>query len=87
MCLSIPAKVEQIEDDFARVTVGGATYQASLQMLDDVKVGDYVLLHTGFAIQKLSEEEAKESLEVFEDFKKLNEQLDEEEKDKGERIV
>lgn len=87
MCLSIPAKVEQIVGDFARVTVGGANYQASLQMLDDVKVGDYVLLHTGFAIQKLSEEEAKESLEVFEDFKKLNEQLDEEEKDKGERIV
>ncbi|MCF8234595.1 MAG: HypC/HybG/HupF family hydrogenase formation chaperone [Bacteroidales bacterium] len=87
MCLSIPAKVEQIEGYFARVTVGGATYQANLQMLDDVKVGDYVLLHTGFAIQKLNEEEAKESLEVFEDFKKLNEQLDEEEKDKGERIV
>ena len=87
MCLSIPAKVESIEGDNALVSVGGATYQASLQMLDDVNTGDYVLLHTGFAIQKITEEEAAESLKVFEDFKELNEQLDQEEKESGERIV
>ena len=87
MCLSIPAKVESIEDDMAVVSVGGTKYNASLQMLEDVNIGDYILLHTGFAIQKLSEEEAKESLKVFEEFEELNRQLDEEEKETGERIV
>ncbi|MDZ7741093.1 MAG: HypC/HybG/HupF family hydrogenase formation chaperone [Bacteroidota bacterium] len=87
MCLSIPAKVEKIEGDNALVSVGGATYNASLQMLDDVQVGDYILLHTGFAIQKLNPEEAEESLKVFEEFEELNRQLDEEEKESGQRIT
>jgi hydrogenase expression/formation protein HypC len=78
MCLSIPAKIEMIEDDLATVSVGGTTYKASLQMLDDVKVGDYVLLHTGFAIQKISEEEARETLRIFEEFEALNKEMDEE---------
>ena len=87
MCLSIPAKVETIQDDMAVVSVGGTKYNASLQMLDDVNVGDYILLHTGFAIQKLTPEEAEESLKVFEEFEALNKQLDEEEKETGKRIV
>lgn len=87
MCLSIPAKVETIEDDMAVVSVGGTKYKASLQMLDDVKIGDYILMHTGFAIQKLNPEEAAESLKVFEEFEELNKRLDEEEKERGERIV
>lgn len=87
MCLSIPAKVEIIEDDMAVVSVGGTKYNASLQMLDDVNIGDYILLHTGFAIQKLTPEEAEESLKVFEEFEELNKKLDEEEKETGERIV
>ena len=87
MCLSIPAKVEKIENDMALVSVGGTKYNASLQMLDDVQVGDYILLHTGFAIQKLSEEDALESLKVFEEFEELNKQLDDEEKETGERIL
>ncbi len=87
MCLSIPAKVEVIEGEMAVVSVGGTKYNASLQMLDDVKIGDYILLHTGFAIQKLSPEEAEESLKVFEEFEELNKQLDEEERESGKRIV
>ena len=87
MCLSIPAKVEKIEEDMAVVSVGGTKYNASLQMLDDVNIGDYILLHTGFAIQKLTPEEAEESLKVFEEFEELNKKLDEEEKETGERIV
>jgi hydrogenase expression/formation protein HypC len=87
MCLSIPAKVEQIDGEMAVVSVGGTKYNASLQMLDDVKIGDYILLHTGFAIQKMSEEEALESLKVFEEFEELNVKLDEEERETGERIV
>ncbi len=87
MCLSIPARVDSIEDDMAMVNVGGVTYRASLQLLDDVAVGDYILLHTGFAIQKISPEEAEETLRVFGEFEELNRQLDQEEKESGERIV
>ena len=87
MCLSIPAKVEKIEDDMAIVSVGGTKYKASLQMIDDVSIGDYILMHTGFAIQKLSPEDAEESLRLFEELEDLNIKLDEEEKEKGERIV
>jgi len=87
MCLSIPAKVESIEGELAMVSVGNVSYKASLQLLDDVKVGDYILLHTGFAIQKISEDEAAETLRIFEEFEDLNKQLDDEEKETGERIV
>jgi hydrogenase expression/formation protein HypC len=87
MCLSIPAKVEKIEGEMAIVSVGGTTYNASLQMLDDVAVGDYILMHTGFAIQKLDPEEAQESLKVFAEFDELNKQLDQEEEETGARIV
>ena len=75
MCLSIPSKVISINSDMAIVSVGGTEYEASLQLLTDVKVGDYILLHTGFAIQKISEEEALETLKVFEEFDDLNEQI------------
>ena len=87
MCLSIPAKVESIKGEMAVVSVGGTKYDASLQMIDDVTVGDYVLLHTGFAIQKISEEEAQDTLKVFEEFEDLNQQLDEEEQKTGKRIT
>jgi hydrogenase expression/formation protein HypC len=56
-------------------------------MIEDVNVGDYILLHTGLAIEKLSEEDALETLKTFEEFEELNIQLDEEEKETGERIV
>ncbi len=87
MCLSIPAKVEKIENETATVSVGGTQYEASLQMLDDVHVGDYILMHTGFAIQKLDKEEAEESLKTFQEFEEMNKMMDEEEKETGERIV
>jgi hydrogenase expression/formation protein HypC len=87
MCLSIPAKVISIEGKTAIVSVGGAEYEANLEMVEDVNVGDYILLHTGLAIEKLSEEDALETLKTFEEFEELNIQLDEEEKETGERIV
>ena len=83
MCLSIPAKIDSIEGEMAMVSVGNVTYKASLQLLDDVKVGDYILLHTGFAIQKISPEDAAETLKIFEEFKELNEKMDKEERDDG----
>jgi len=89
MCLSIPARVEKINGDMAVCSVGDSSYEASLQMLEleEIKVGDYVLIHTGFAIQKLDEEEARDSLKTFEEFEKLNKDLDSEEQEKGKRIV
>lgn len=89
MCLSIPAKVEKIDGNMAVCSVGKSTYEADLQMVDfeNIKPGDYVLIHTGFAIQKLDSEEAEETLKTFEEFKTLNIELDEEEKEKGTRIV
>ena len=65
MCLSIPAKILSIKGDKARVSVGGAEYNAALNLVEDVKVGDYVLLHTGFAIQKIDEKEAMVTLQLL----------------------
>lgn len=87
MCLSIPAKVIAIDGEMARVSVGGTEYNASLQMVEDVSEGDYILMHTGFAIQKLSPEEAEETLRLFDELEDLNRQMDEEERKTGKRIV
>ena len=65
MCLSIPAKVVEINDNIAEVSVGGTIFKAGLQLVEDVEIGDYVLLHTGFAIQKISEKEALETLKLL----------------------
>ncbi len=74
MCLSIPGKVKSIDGDKAIVSVGGTEYETSLQLLEDVKVDDYVLVHTGFAIQKLDEEEALETLRLFNELEESNSQ-------------
>lgn len=89
MCLSIPAKIEKINGETAVCSVGGSTYEANLMMLsvEELNPGDYVLIHTGFAIQKLDEDEAEASLETFADFKKLNEEMDREENEKNQRII
>ncbi|MHC1732367.1 MAG: HypC/HybG/HupF family hydrogenase formation chaperone [Bacteroidales bacterium] len=67
MCLSLPARVIAIEGEMAEVSVGGAVFIAGLQMVDDVKVDDYVLLHAGFAIEKLREEDALETLRLLQE--------------------
>jgi hydrogenase expression/formation protein HypC len=79
MCLSIPAKVLSIEGDMAKVAVGETICNASLQIVENIQVGDYILLHTGFALQKLSKEEAEETFRLFEELEDLNRQLDMEE--------
>ena len=65
MCLSIPAKVVDIKGNMADVSVGGTIFKAGLQMVENVKIGDYILLHTGFAIQKISEDEALETFRLL----------------------
>jgi hydrogenase expression/formation protein HypC len=65
MCLSIPAQVIKIEGQMADVSIGGAIFKAGLHMVDNVIIGDYILLHAGFAIQKISEKEALETLNLL----------------------
>lgn len=72
MCLSVPAQIISIEGDKAEVRIGNVHYSTGLQMVEDVKVGDYVLLHAGFAIQKINEEEAELTLRIFEEMEKEN---------------
>ena len=82
MCLSVPAKIIEINGEMARVAVGETIINASLQMLDDVEIGDYVLLHTGFALQKISAADAAETLALFEELEELNKEMDREEQSK-----
>ena len=65
MCLAIPAKVANIEGDEARVDFGEGVLREVNVTLVDAKVGDYVLVHAGYAIQVLSEEEAMETLRLW----------------------
>ncbi|EGO64051.1 HypC/HybG/HupF family hydrogenase formation chaperone [Acetonema longum] len=65
MCLAVPAKVIDIIDLLATVEVGGITRQISLMLLPDVTIGDFVLVHAGFAIQKVDQEEARRTTELL----------------------
>lgn len=65
MCLAIPAKVISIKQDKAEVDFGEGVLREANITLVKVKVGDYVLVHAGYAIQVLDEEEAEETLELW----------------------
>ena len=65
MCLAVPARVKSIHNQEAEVEIGGTSYRASIWLTPDVEVGDYVLLHTGYAISVIDEEEAKETLRLL----------------------
>jgi len=64
MCLAIPAKVVEKRGDIAKVDFGGAMRDVNVSLVD-AKVGDYVIVHAGFAIQILDEKDARETLEIF----------------------
>jgi hydrogenase expression/formation protein HypC len=66
MCLGIPAKVIQIEESkIGKVDYLGTKIKTNLTLLEDVQVGDWVIVHAGFAISKLNEEEAKETFSLL----------------------
>lgn len=80
MCLSIPSKIEKIfPDDTAIVDTMGVKRKVSLHLLpESVNVGDYVLIHVGYAITKMNEEDALESLKIYEEIiKHLEEEKEE----------
>ena len=74
MCLAIPALIKSIEGKEAEVEIGGISRRASLWLTPEAKVGDYVLLHTGYAINIVDEEEAEETLRLLEEMAKLVEE-------------
>jgi hydrogenase expression/formation protein HypC len=65
MCLAIPAKVISIDGSSARVSIDDVVYTASLLLLEDVKPGDFIMLHAGFAIEKVDPEIAAETLRIL----------------------
>jgi hydrogenase expression/formation protein HypC len=71
MCLAIPGKVIEIESKsqpkMGKVSFGGIQKRVCLEWVPDVKIGDYVIVHVGFAISKMDEKEAMETLKLFEE--------------------
>ncbi len=66
MCLAIPARIEALTTlDNAIVNLDGVRKEISLALVDDAAVGDYVIVHVGYALQKLDQEEAERTLEMF----------------------
>ena len=77
MCLAIPACVEElIADDSAIVNLGGIRKEISLALVDDVVLGDYVIVHVGYAIQKLDQVEAEHTLALFAEMSAMNDLQD-----------
>jgi hydrogenase expression/formation protein HypC len=70
MCLSVPAKIISVNGFSAKASVGGSVVNVAIELIEDVSVGDYILVHTGVALHKISEEEAGLTLSL------LNEMID-----------
>jgi hydrogenase expression/formation protein HypC len=67
VCLAIPVKVIKINKNLAEVDMAGVKRQVDVRFLEDVRVGDYILVHAGFAIEKIDEQEAAETLKLLKD--------------------
>ena len=71
MCLAVPMKVVEIKGDMAVVESSGLRREAGITLLDKVKPGDWVIVHAGFAISKLTRKQARDTLALFEEMKGL----------------
>jgi hydrogenase expression/formation protein HypC len=79
MCLAIPGKIVEIVDEenqIAKVEVGGVRRNINIGMLDETRVGDYVLIHVGFAMSRIDEQEAHETLRVLQQMGAYEPELD-----------
>ena len=65
MCLGIPMRVKNLEGEFAQVETGKLLRRVNVQMLPDIRPGDYVIVHAGFAIEKVDPKKAKETLRMI----------------------
>lgn len=80
MCLAIPGKIVEIVDEanhIAKVDVGGVRRNVSLALLDDARLGDYVLIHVGFAMSKVDEQEAEQTRRLLAEMGELQQQMEE----------
>lgn len=79
MCLAVPGRVEQIFEDhgtrMGRVNFGGVVKEVCLAYLPDIEIGDYTIVHVGFAISKLDETSAIKTLQTFQELGLLEEEL------------
>lgn len=67
MCLALPAQIRELrDDDIALVELGGVAKEVSLALVDDVKAGDFVIVHVGYALSKIDAAEAARTLAMFE---------------------
>ena len=75
MCLAIPAIVIELDEpNLAVIEIGGVRKQVSLMLVDDVVVGDYVLVHAGFAIDKVDEAEAQKTMDLLQELARLEQE-------------
>ena len=65
MCLAVPSKIVKIDGNRAVIEVGGVRREAGLMLVDHVSIGDYVIVHAGFAIHKIDEADAVEALRLL----------------------
>ncbi|MFP4395794.1 MAG: HypC/HybG/HupF family hydrogenase formation chaperone [Anaerolineales bacterium] len=85
MCLAIPTQITEIDDDrMATVALGGVEREISLAMTPEAEVGDYVLVHTGYAITVMDPEEAQASLEAFADLAEIQAEMEQAEREQAE---
>ncbi len=75
MCLAVPAKIKSIYNRTAVVEISGVTYEASLFLTPEAKIGDYVIMHAGFAIQILDQKEAQKTLKLFSEIAKTTKEV------------
>ncbi|MBN2100122.1 MAG: HypC/HybG/HupF family hydrogenase formation chaperone [Dehalococcoidia bacterium] len=73
MCLAVPALIRSIDGDEAEVELGGVTRRASIMLTPEAQVGDYVLLHAGYAINVVDQSEAEETLSILREMARLAE--------------
>ena len=80
MCLAVPGKITEIyemgEMHMCKVDFGGVTREACIQALPEAKLGDYVIVHAGFALSILSEQEAQETLDLLRELSMVEEEMD-----------
>lgn len=74
MCIAVPTKIEEILEDDAIVNYNGVKVKVNIMFIENPKIGDYVLVHAGCAIQKIDENYAKETLDIF---KELSDTIEE----------
>lgn len=65
MCLGVPAKIIEIDGNMGKVVMGGTTLKVSLDLIDNAVLNEYVLVHAGYAIQRVDQEEAQKTLELL----------------------